>query len=375
MKNDWQIHNPGGSFRIIVTKQLLGDRWIKILTDAGCRLEVCESDKILSKHEVQAAIARRCDGVIGQLSDPWDKEMFSALKAAGGKVYSNYGVGYNNVDVVAATSQGICVGNTPGVLTDATAELAVALTFAAARRIAEGDGYVRKGKFKGWQLTLLLGELLARKTVGVVGAGRIGSAYARMMVEGQRMNLIYFGRKRNEALEASVIAFNQYLNRVGEKPVQFRKAETLEELLRESDVVSLHTTLNENTRHLIDARCLTLMKKNAILINVSRGPVVDEEALVEHCRKNPEFRVGLDVYEDEPALKPGLSELSNAVLVPHIGSATRWTREAMSIIAARNVAGILLGYPAWKGESMDEFLGDNPPRAAPSILNAKELGM
>jgi glycerate dehydrogenase len=375
MKNEWQIHNPGGSFRVIVTKQLLGNRWIKILTDAGCRLEVYESEKVLSKHEVKAAMGQRCDGVIGQLADPWDEEMFSALKAAGGKVYSNYGVGYNNVDVVASTSQGICAGNTPGVLTDATAELAVALTFAAARRISEGDAYVRRGQFKGWQLTLLLGELLSRRTVGVVGAGRIGSAYARMMVEGHRMNLIYFGRKRNETLEASVIAFNQYLNRVGEKPVQFRKAETLEELLRESDVVSLHTTLNENTRHLIDARCLTLMKRNAILINVSRGSVVDEEALVEHCRKSPEFRVGLDVYEDEPALKPGLSELSNAVLVPHIGSATRWTREAMSIIAARNVAGILLGYPAWKGESMDEFLGDNPPRAAPSILNAKELGM
>jgi glycerate dehydrogenase len=116
------------------------------------------------------------------------------------------------------------------------------------------------------------------------------------------------------------------------------------------------------------------MKRNAILVNVSRGPVIDEQALVEHCRRNPEFRVGLDVYEDEPALKPGLSELPNAVLLPHVGSATSWTREAMSVIATRNVVGILLGYPAWEGDSVKEFLSDNPPKAAPSILNAKELG-
>ena len=374
MNIQWKVYNPQGENRVLVTKRLLGDRWIEILTDAGCRLEVCESDKTQSKDEITAAVAHRCDGVIGQLSDPWDKAMFAALKSAGGKVYSNYGVGYNNVDIAAATSLGICVGNTPGVLTDATAELAVALTFAVARRITEGDAFVRRGQFAGWQLSLLLGELLARKTVGVIGAGRIGSAYARMMVEAHRMNLIYFGRKKNETLEASVVAFNEYLRKEGEKPVQFRKAETLEDLLVESDVVSLHTTLNESTHHLIDARRLTLMKKNALLINVSRGPVIDEQALVEHCRKHAEFRVGLDVYEDEPALKPGLGGLANAVLLPHVGSATSWTREAMSTIAARNVAGVLLGYPVWKGEGMEEFLKDNPPKAAPSIVNAKELG-
>ena len=375
MDNMWEVHNPDGKRRVIVTSELLGDRWKKILAESGCRVEVYREEKVLTKDEIAAAIGRQCDAAIGQLSEKWNKDLFNVFKTAGGKAYSNYGVGYNNVDVPAATSVGIPVGNTPGVLTRATAELAVALTFAAARRIAEGDVYVRRGKFTGWKLKLLLGELLGRKTLGVVGAGRIGSAYATMMVEGHRMNLIYLGRRKNEALEASMTAFNEYLKRVGEKPVQFRKAETIEELLRESDVVSLHTTLNESTHYLIDARSLGLMKPNAILVNVSRGPVIDERALVEHCGRNPGFRVGLDVYEDEPKLKPGLSELPNAVLLPHIGSATFWTREAMSVIAARNIAGVLSGYPAWKGEDMEVFLGEGPPKAAPSIVNARELGM
>ena len=375
MEEQWKVHNPEGRHRVVATKRLLGDRWIKVLTDADCRLEVCDSDLILSKQEIVAAIGKRCEGAIGQLSETWDKEIFSALKSAGGRAYSNYGVGYNNVDVAAATMLGIPVGNTPGVLTGATAELAVALTFAAARRITEGDAFVRRGEFSGWKLQLLLGELIGRKTLGVVGVGRIGSAYARMMVEGYRMNLIYLGRRRNEALEASINSFNEYLNRIGEKPVQFRRAETIEDLLQESDIVSLHTTLNESTRYLLDAGRLALMKKNAVLVNVSRGPVIDEQALVEHCGRNPEFKVGLDVYEEEPKLKPGLDELANVVLLPHVGSATYWTRESMSVIAARNVAAILSGYPVWKREDVEVFLGDDVPQAAPSIINAENLGL
>ncbi len=375
MNKEWKIHNPEGKRRVILTKQLVGDRWLKILTDADCRVEVCWSTDTLSKSEIIAALGQACAGAIGQLTEAWDAEVLTKFKAVGGVVYSNVAVGYNNVNVAVATSLGICVGNTPGVLTETTAELTVALTFAVARRIAEGDAYVRKGKFSGWQLTLFLGDLLRRKTLGVIGAGRIGSTYARMMVEGHRMNLLYFDHNINRSLEQSVSAFNEYLSQLGEQPVRIRRAGTLDELLQEAHIVSLHPTLNDSTHHLINGPRLALMNKNAILINVSRGPVIDEQALVEHCRRNPEFRVGLDVYEDEPAIRPGLRELPNVVLLPHIGSATHWTREAMSTIAARNVAAVLSGHPLWKGEDIRVFLDDDAPKAVPSIVNALELGL
>jgi len=161
----------------------------------------------------------------------------------------------------------------------------------------------------------------------------------------------------------------------GGKPVSFRRAESVEEVLRKADLVSMHPVLNETTHHLINRERLALMKENAILVNSSRGPVIDETALVTHCRKHPNFRVGLDVFEDEPEMKPGLSELDNVVIVPHIASATIWTREGMATLAAGNVAGILMGYPAWQEKDILPFLGDNPPKAAPSIVNAKGVGV
>jgi hydroxypyruvate reductase 1 len=145
------------------------------------------------------------------------------------------------------------------------------------------------------------------------------------------------------------------------------------EVLREADVVSLHTVLDDSTHHLINATALAEMKPDAVLVNSSRGPVIDEVALVEHCRENPEFRVGLDVFEDEPAMKPGLAELDNVVIVPHIASATVWTREGMSSLAAANVAAILQGYPVWDGDDITPFLSGDVPPAAPSIVNAQEL--
>ncbi len=234
---------------------------------------------------------------------------------------------------------------------------------------------MRKEEFTGWKSTLLLGELVSRKTLGVIGVGRIGSAYAKMMVQGFKMNCLYFAHGVNSDLEESCRRFNRFLADVGDQPVWCRRATTMDELLRDSDVVSLHVPLTETTRHLIGPNQLSLMKKNAVFVNTSRGPVVDEVALVAHCRKNPEFRIGLDVYEDEPAMKPGLKDLPNAVLSPHTGSATLWTREAMSVIAARNIVGILEGYPVWKEAGMDAFLGQNPPKAVPSIVNSAELGI
>jgi hydroxypyruvate reductase 1 len=297
------------------------------------------------------------------------------LKQAGCKAYSNYAVGYNNVDVESATGLGIPVGNTPGVLTETTAEMAVALTFAAARRVVEGDSLMRGGRYKGWLPNMLLGELLQGKTVGVIGAGRIGTAYARMMAEGHKMNVSYYDLYPSQALEERIGAYGSFLKSLGEEPITCRRAETVEELLEEADVVSLHTVLDEATHHLINKERLALMKENAILVNTCRGQVIDEAALVSHCREHPGFRAGLDVFEDEPAMKPGLRDLDNVVLVPHIGSATTWTREGMAILAASNVAGILMGYPVWKKSDISVFLETDPPKAAPSIVNAKELGL
>ena len=374
-RKNWKIHNPSGSKRVIVTKELPGTRWLDILTRAGCKVEICTSTEVLSIDDIKAAIGTQCDGVLGQLTEDWGDELFASLKAAAGTAYSNVAVGYNNVDVDAATRHGIPMGNTPGVLTETTAQMAVTLTFATARRTGEAERFLRAGKYKGWLMTLFLGELLWHKTVGVIGAGRIGATYARMMVEGHKMNLLYHDIYPNEDLENYISAYADFLKSRGEAPVSCRRVESLEELLREADCVSVHTVLDESTHHLINAERLAMMKENAVLVNTSRGPVVDEAALVAHCRKHPDFRAGLDVFEDEPDLKPGMNELDNVLIVPHIASATRWTREGMATLAACNVAAILMGYPIWNQPDILPFLEGDPPKAAPSIVNAQALDL
>jgi hydroxypyruvate reductase 1 len=372
---EWRTHNPSGLKRIIVTKELPGDRWLKIFDEVNFRVEVCTSTNILSISEIKSAIGDQCDGAIGQLTEKWGEDLFSVLAAAGGKAYSNYAVGYNNVDVAAANKHGVAVGNTPGVLTETTTEMTVTLTLAAARRVVEADTFMRAGHYTGWLPSLFLGERLIRKTVGVVGAGRIGSAYARTMVEGFKMDLIYHDLQPNIALEDYIKAYSVFLESRGERPVSCKRASSVEELLQASNVISLHPVLNETTRHLINVTRLNLMKPNAILINASRGPVIDESALVAHCQKHPEFRAGLDVFEDEPRMHHGLAELNNVVIVPHIASATSWTRQGMATLAASNVAGILRGYPAWQDYNITTFLESSPPNAAPSIVNAEAIGI
>jgi len=369
----WRTVNPSGSKRVIVTKELPGQRWLEILTAADCRAEISTSNDVLSVSAIKAALGTQCDGAIGQLTEDWSDELFAALKKAGAKVYSNYAVGFNNVDIAAATRHGIPVGNTPGVLTETTAEMAVALTFAAARRVGESERFLRTGKYNGWLPTLFLGKLLWNKTLGIIGAGRIGDAYARMMIEGHKMDLIYYDLYQNQALENHIKAYAEFLQQQGMPPVTCKRADRIEALLEKADVVSVHTVLDDSTHHLINTQSLALMKESAILINTSRGPVIDEAALVAHCQQHPDFRAGLDVFEDEPAMKPGLTELENVVIVPHIASATSWTRQGMATLAASNVAAILMDYPVWPVSDILPFLVPSPPKAAPSILNAAAL--
>jgi glyoxylate reductase len=286
-------------------------------------VEVSPHDRPLSREELLAAVKGRA-AVLTQLVDKADKEFFEA--ARGVRVVANYAVGYDNIDLAAARRAGAAVTNTPGVLTRATAELAWALLFAAARRVPEGDALTRSGGFRGWGPMLLLGTDVSGKTLGIVGAGRIGTAMA-LMSKGFGMRVLYSGRSRNETLE---------------KELGARKT-GLEDLLRESDFVSLHARLTEETRGLIGKAQLAMMKPTAVLINTARGPMVDEAALVDALRSGRLFAAGLDVYEKEPSLAPGLAELPNAVLLPHAGSATVEARARMSLLAAENIAAVLEG--------------------------------
>lgn len=286
---------------------------------------------------------------------------------------------YNNVNVADATKHGIPVGNTPGVLTETTAELAAALTLAAARRVVEADSFMRGGHYKGWLPTLFVGSLLQHKTVGIVGAGRIGAAYARMMAEGHKMDIVYYDPYPNTKLEAYIQAYGDLLEKSGEKRVTITRVETVCEVLKAADVVSLHCNLDAATKHLINSQRLSMMKKDAVLVNAARGPVIDEKALVAHLQANPDFRVGLDVFEDEPLMAPGLAACPNAVIVPHIASASMWTRGGMATLAAANVAGRLRGAGvSTRGDDVEAWV-DGPlasvPHESPSIVNAKDVGL
>jgi hydroxypyruvate reductase 1 len=190
------------------------------------------------------------------------------------------------------------------------------------------------------------------------------------------MDFIYYDLHRNRGLEKYFREYSKFLSTQGEAPVKVTRATTVEEVLKNADVISLHPPLDETTHHLINAKRLRLLKKNAVLVNAARGPVIDEAALVAHCKKNPEFKAGLDVFENEPKMKPGLSRLKNVVVVPHIASATRWTRQGMATLAASNVAGLLRGWPVSTDPNrILEFVEGKAPRAVPSVVNARQLGL
>ena len=259
------------------------------------------------------------EGLLCLLTDKIDAQL---LKAAPNlKAVSTFSVGYDHIDVPSCAARGVMVTNTPGVLTESTADFAWALLMAAARRVVEGDRYMRGGKYKGWDPLMLLGTDVSGKTLGVIGFGRIGQAVAKRAA-GFSMNIIYYDTRpaspeTEEALYARFVP--------------------LDDLLRQSDFVSVHTVLDKDTRHLIDARAFGLMKKSAYLINAARGPIVDEKALVKALKSKKIRGAGLDVYEWEPKMAPGLSSCQSAVLAPHLASASLETRTKMGEMAAQGL--------------------------------------
>ena len=259
------------------------------------------------------------DGLISMITDNIDEEVLERASCL--KMIAHFGVGYNNIDVKAATARGILVSNTPGVLTDATAELAFALILAVARRVVELDRATRDGHFQYWAPMLFLGREVTGKILGIIGFGEIGKAVAQR-AKGFKMRILYNNRRR--------------INAVHEKELGAEYAD-LHKLLAESDFVSLHVPLTDETRHLIGEKELSLMKPTAYLINTSRGPVVDEQALLTALLNRTISGAGLDVYENEPALTAGLADLTNVVLLPHIGSGTLETRIKMASMAVENL--------------------------------------
>jgi glyoxylate reductase len=265
----------------------------------------------------------QADAVICTLADRIDASILS--QATKLKIVANYAVGYNNIDLAAAAQRGIIVTNTPDVLTDATADLTWALLLAVARRVAEGNALVRTGNWTGWAPTQMLGTDVTGKTLGIVGMGRIGQAVA-YRATGFRMSVLYAGR-----------------HAVSSPPGVSLTRQPLDAVLKHSDYLSLHVPLTDTTRHLIGRRELALMKPTAFLINTSRGPVIDEPALLAALEAGTIAGAGLDVYEHEPAVSPALYSLPNVVLLPHLGSATRETRVRMGLICLENIAAALEG--------------------------------
>lgn len=310
--------------RVFVTR-VVPEAGIARLVDAGLRVEVNPLPRPLRPEELLARIGRY-DAILSQVADQLDE---AALRAAlpRCRIIAQCAVGYDNIDVAAAHRLGIVITNTPDVLTETTADLTWALILAAARRLGEGERLVRAGVWRGWGMLEMLGTEVHGATLGIVGAGRIGCAVARRS-GGFGMKLLYHSRRASPEMQ-----------RLGGRQVR------LDELLAGSDFVSLHVPLRADTRHLIDAAALARMKRTAILINTTRGGVIDEDALIEALREGRLAAAGLDVYAHEPHVPAGLAELENVVLLPHIGSATPATRNAMARRAADNVVAVLSGKP------------------------------
>ena len=315
----WCFHMKyeGEKPRILLTRKLPDKGMSRLRSDA--HLDLWEEDDAIPREEMLKR-ASECDALICLLSETIDGEiMNTGIKAIG-----NYAVGYDNIDIGEATSRGIPVFNTPGVLTDATADIAMSLLLAAARRLVEADSYIREGRFTGWSPELFLGKDLKGSRLGVIGAGKIGGAVLKR-AKGFGMELTYNSRERKPQLEKETGA--TYCD--------------LDDILKRSDFVSLNVPLTDETHHLIGRKELKMMKNDSILINTSRGPVVDEGELYSALVNGEIMAAGLDVFEEEPKVYPPLLELKNVVMLPHLGSATVNTRTRMAEMVIDDVINYL----------------------------------
>ncbi len=313
--------------KIYVTR-MIPEAGIEKLKKEGHEVDINPDDRVLSKEELIKALKNKeYDAVLCLLTDKIDTDVFEAAGAQC-KVFANYAVGYDNIDLDAAAEKNILISNTPGVLSETVAEHTFALMLAISHRIAEADKYTKAGAYKGWAPKLLLGNDLSGKVFGVVGLGRIGSLVAKHAKFGFNAQVLYYDLNRNEEFE---------------KETGAEYKESVDELLKEADYVSVHVPLLDSTKHLINKERLSLMKNSAYLVNTSRGPVIDEEALVDALESNQIKGAALDVFENEPELAQGLAELDNVILTPHIASGTEETRGKMSEMAADNILAVLSG--------------------------------
>lgn len=296
--------------RVLVTQDI-DQAGLSILTRAGLDVDVVSSEAPIAELVLRFRV-RGCDALLSMLTDTIDAELMDAAPL---KVIAQHAVGVNNIDLDAAQARGIVVTHTPGVLTAATADFTMALLLGLGRHVLAGDATVRNGGFYGWHPTMLCGLDLDGARLGIIGPGRIGRA-VQHRAEAFGMDVVLHGRSEGMSLD---------------------------ELLRTSDVVSLHCPLTEQTRHLIDEQALSKMKPGALLINTARGPVVDESALVQALKERRIGGAALDVFEDEPSVHPGLLELPNVLLAPHLGSATVQTRRKMAVMAATDLVAVLRG--------------------------------
>jgi glyoxylate reductase len=312
--------------KIYITRRIPGPG-IELLKKAGHELKINEEDRPLTDEELNSELsAGKYDGVLSLLTDNINAKVLDSAPSV--KIYSNYAVGYNNIDLEEAKKRGVVISNTPGTSTNAVAEFTIALAMNIAKRVDEGDQFIRDGKYKGWNPNLLIGEEILNKTWGLVGAGRIGGRVAEILYKGFGMKIVYHDIKRNEELEKNFGAVFK---------------ENIEDLIKESDIISLHVLLDESTKHLMNKERIAMMKKTAVLINTSRGSVIDEPAIVSALENKMIRGFATDVYEFEPSLAEGLKELPNVVLTPHIASATEEARNAMSVQAAENLINYFAG--------------------------------
>ncbi len=297
-----------------------------ILLKNGFKVNEYSKDQPITKEELLKK-ASNSDALISLLTDKIDNEIIENMKNL--KIIANYAVGFNNIDIYSAAKKGIVVTNTPDILTDATADLAVALILACSRNIIQSEKFMRNKKFTGWKPKLFLGYELRNKTVGIIGAGRIGIETAKRL-KSFGTNIIYFNRSKKEILE----------NELGAKKVSLKK------LMQISDIISIHLPLNEKTNLLLDQNHLELMKNSAILVNTARGEIVDEKYLIQMLKNKKIFSAGFDVYYGEPKVNNKLYNLENVVLLPHLGSATIEARNKMAKLCAENVVNVLKGKKA-----------------------------